>query len=84
MELSSMTIVGGTASLTLLVSSYHGDGSYKPGGALNTIVSQQLGTYPVSGGAVTIMDSGTQGSMDLSLTASTGQQVRIQGTWACG
>jgi hypothetical protein len=83
LELSSMTVEGGTASLTLLVTDYHGAGSYRPSGALNAIENQQLMTFPVTGGAVDIAGGGTSGQMDLKLTSSTDQPVQIQGTWAC-
>lgn len=83
LELSSMTVDGGTASLTLLVSSYKGAGSYQPGGALNAILNQQLTTYPVTGGSVDIANGGAGGQMDLKLTSSSDQQVQIQGSWAC-
>lgn len=84
MELSSMTVQGGTASLTLLVSSYNGAGSYQPTGALNAIMSQQLTTYSVQSGAVNIAGSGSSGQMNLTLASSAGQNVQVQGTWACG
>lgn len=83
LELSSMSVQGGTASLTLLVNAYHGAGSYVPSGALNAILNQQLATFPVSGGSVDITGSGSGGSMNLTLRSSTGQQVQVQGTWAC-
>ncbi len=83
LELSSMTIGGGTASLTLLVNSYHGPGSYRPGGALNAIRNQQLLVFPVTGGSLDISGVGTSGQMNLTLTSSAGQKVQIQGTWAC-
>lgn len=84
LELSSMVVQGGTASLTLIVSSYHGAGSYAPSGALNTIQSEQLATYPVSGGSVDIAGGGSSGNMNLTLTSSAGDRVQIQGSWACG
>lgn len=83
MELSSMSVDGGTASLTLLVSPFHGNGSYVPTGALNAILNQQLSTFPVSGGSVVISDDGASGQIDLDLTSADHQKVHAQGSWAC-
>lgn len=83
LELSSMTISDGTASLTLLVRSYNGAGSYRPGGALNAIENQQLLTFPVTGGSVDIGAGGTSGRMNLTLTSAANQRVQIEGSWAC-